>query len=387
MPGTETAAARNAVAVVFFLNGLAMATWAGRIPDAADQLSLEPRALGFLLLALSVGAALGLFVSRRVVERLTVAGTVGWAAVVDAVGLAVAGMGADLTTGVAACAAGLFLLGVGSGLWDVAMNVEAAEVERRVRRAIMSRFHAGFSLGTVVGAGLAVLAVLLDIPVWAHLVVVALVVGSVPRLAVRRFLPARQEHTGHGRSAWREPRTLVIGLVVLALALTEGVANDWLGLALIEGHDAARWVGPAGFAGFVASMTLARVLGTPAIDRWGRILVLRTTILASMAGVALVVLTEQPLLVALGIVLWGTGAALGFPIGMSAAADESGRAVARVSVVSTIGYLAFLAGPPVVGFLAAEFGVLKALLVVSVVLLPSLVSARAVVPRPAPYQR
>jgi cyanate permease len=89
------------------------------------------------------------------------------------------------------------------------------------------------------------------------------------------------------------------------------------------------------------------------------------------AGVLLVVLGQLPFLVTVGIVLWGVGASLGFPVGMSAAADEPAKAAARVSVVSTIGYTAFLAGPPLLGFLGAHFGVLDALLVVSVILIPS----------------
>jgi cyanate permease len=88
-------------------------------------------------------------------------------------------------------------------------------------------------------------------------------------------------------------------------------------------------------------------------------------------GVLLVVLGQVPVLVVLGIVLWGIGASLGFPVGMSAAADDPAKAAARVSVVSTIGYTAFLGGPPLLGFLGSHFGVLEALLVVSLILVPS----------------
>ena len=86
---------------------------------------------------------------------------------------------------------------------------------------------------------------------------------------------------------------------------------------------------------------------------------------------------RSPLLVTIGIVLWGLGASLGFPVGMSAAADDPVKAAARVSVVSTIGYTAFLAGPPLLGFLGSHFGVLEALLVVSVILVPSALAVPA----------
>jgi len=118
-------------------------------------------------------------------------------------------------------------------------------------------------------------------------------------------------------------------------------------------------------------MTAARFAGTGLIDRFGRVAVLYATMVAAGLGVVLIVFGDHPAVVITGIVLWGAGASLGFPVGMSAAADDPARAAARVSVVSTIGYSAFLAGPPLLGFVGDEVGTLKALLVVSVLLLPA----------------
>jgi MFS family permease len=165
--------------------------------------------------------------------------------------------------------------------------------------------------------------------------------------------------------------------MVLAMALTEGVANDWLGIALVDGYDVPAWVGAAGFALFVAAMPGGRVAGTVFLDRFGRLRVLWATMAVAAAGVLLVVLGHYVVLVVIGIVLWGLGACLGFPIGMSAAADDPARAAARVSVVSTLGYTAFLAGPPVLGFLGGLVGVLPALLLVAVLQVPSLFAVPA----------
>ena len=159
--------------------------------------------------------------------------------------------------------------------------------------------------------------------------------------------------------------------MVLAFALTEGAANDWLALALIDGYDVPRWVGVAGFAAFVVAMTTGRVLGTVVLDRFGRVPVLRTTAILALAGLLLLVFGPHPVVVGLGVVAWGLGASLGFPVGMSAGADDPARAAARVSVVSTIGYSAFLAGPPVLGFVADQVGTLESLLVVAVLLVPT----------------
>lgn len=381
---SSTARARDAVATVFALNGFAFASWVSRIPDTRDALALTPGQLGLLLLGLSVGSVVALPTAGIWVHRFGAARVVWAMAVLDAVGLAVTGLGAGQAREWWLTAVGLLLLGFGSGTWDVAMNVEGAAVEHRSRRTIMPRFHAAFSLGTVAGAAAGAAAAGLGLPVAWHLGLAAVLVAVVPALAVRRFLPVRAESGQPGRrSAWRawlEPRTLAIGLMVLAMALTEGVANDWLAVALVDGYEVPAWVGASGFALFVAAMTAGRLAGGTLLDRFGRVPVLWTSMAVAAAGVLLVVLGEVPALATTGIVLWGLGASLGFPVGMSAAADDPAHAAARVSVVSTIGYTAFLAGPPALGFLGDRVGTLDALLLVAVLLVPSALAVPAARP-------
>ena len=153
-----------------------------------------------------------------------------------AVGLTVAGLGATMTGSFAIVALGLVALGYGSGACDVAMNVEGAAVERRLGRTIMPRFHAvepRFGGRRGLGAG----AARFDVSVGAHLVAVAVVVSGRHRARRPAFLPVGSDHAGDRRTppgavaataAWREPRTLLIGLLVLVAAFTEGAANDWL---------------------------------------------------------------------------------------------------------------------------------------------------------------
>ena len=169
----------------------------------------------------------------------------------------------------------------------------------------------------------------------------------------------------------RSPRTLLIGLMVLALAMTEGTANDWLAVALIDGYDVSRAVGVLGFGLFVSAMTAGRIVGPVLLDRYGRVKVLLGTMVAAAVGIVLIVYGGSPALVVVGILLWGLGASLGFPVGMSAAADDPVHAAARVSVVASIAYTAFLVGPPFLGFLADHVGTLHALLFISVLLVPS----------------
>jgi fucose permease len=282
---------------------------------------------------------------------------------------------------------GLVLAGMGNSTWDVAMNVEGADVERRLGRTVMPRFHAGFSLGTVAGAGLSAVFAALGVSLAAQLYLTAAVTAATMIVMVRRFLPHPVVPVGERRpmsvgQAWRTPRILLIGLIMLGFGFTEGTANDWLAISLVDGYKASETIGAVGFGTFVAAMTVGRMVGGPAIERWGRVAVLRLTAAAAALGLILVVVHVGVPLALAGSLLWGAGASLGFPIGMSSAADDPLRAAINVSVAGAIGYGAFLAGPPLVGFLAQHFGVLRAILCVFGALAIGVAASRAARPLP-----
>jgi fucose permease len=384
-------AAKVAVAVVFGVNGFSMATWASRLPAIRSDLGLTTQRLGFVLLTLSVGSVLMLTLSGAFVRRFGPARTVAGSVVVSMLGLAVIG----LAPSVGALAAGLALLGAGIGSWDVAMNVEGAEVERRLQRSIMSRFHAAFSLGTIAGAGVGALAATVDLPLRVHLPGVALIVLVGALVAVRSFLvppdgsaEERPAAAGGLLAAWTEPRTLLIGVMVFSMALAEGSANDWVALSLVDGYGSSDAVGAVGLGVFVTGMTAMRMAGPWLLDRYDPVRVVRGSALLVLAGTGLLVLGAYaadgdggPALLAvaaLAALLWGLGAALGFPMGMSAASADPVNSAARVGVVSTVGYTAFIAGPPLLGTLGHAVGTAQSMLAVSVAVLLAVVTAGAV---------
>jgi cyanate permease len=306
-------------------------------------------------------------------------------AVVAAAGMALAAAG--VLVGAPAVAAGLVVFGFGSGTWDVAMNVQGAAIERVLGRAILPRFHAGWSIGTVAGAGTSAVMVALGVPVTAHLLAVSAVVAVVVPVAARGFLPGTHAPAPGGRPArrrqlasWTEPRTLLIGLFVLCMALTEGTGNDWLSLAVIDGYHSAAIAGTLTFAVFLAAMTAGRWWGPRLIDRYGRVLVLRVCAVTALAGLLVIEFGEVLPVAMAGAVLLGLGTSLGFPVGLSSAADDPAHAATRVSTAASIGYVAFLAGPPVVGFLGDRVGVLHSLWVAAVVLAAAFLLAGATAP-------
>ncbi len=385
-PATTVRAARTAVFAAFAINGAAFAAFASRVPDIKHGLGLSAGALGLTLLAASLGSVIGLPLSGWIVHHLGAARTLMGAAIIQSVGLVGVGIGVDVVGNRAVVMGGLVFVGIGTGVFDVAMNLEGAEVERFLGRAIMPHFHAAFSGGTVVSALLGAGLSFLHVPVAAHLLGVVALLLLVTPWFLRAFLPRSVETDEAGAevrseagigAAWLEPRTLLIGVVVLAAAFTEGTANDWVAVALSDGYGLERWVGVVGFAVFLTAMTAGRLLGTRVLDERGRVPVLRVLFVSAVVGCVLVVF-GGPVLAFVGAAIWGVGASLGFPVGMSAAADDPRRAAARMSVVSTIGYTAFLAGPPLLGFLGDHVGVLHSLLVVGAMAIVALVAIPAV---------
>jgi len=282
----------------------------------------------------------------------------------------------------------LFFFGIGIGLWDVSQNIEGADVEHKLRRTIMPQFHAAFSggafVGALIGAGLSTIGVGLPL----HLLVIAGVVAAVALVAPRYFLPhlaqaaplEGEPTAAKGPSAWRDSRTLLIGVVVLGATLTEGAGNDWIAKATVDGLGTSESTGALMFALFVLAMTAMRLFGGRVIDSYGRVAVLRASMAAAAAGLGLFVLAGNIWLAGLGAALWGVGAALAFPMGMSAAADDPKHAAARVSVVSTLGYISFLAGPPLLGYLGDLTGIHLALLAILAPILVALLLAGAARP-------
>jgi MFS family permease len=379
--------------VAFAGAGFGFASWASRIPQVKVRLHLDPSQLG-LLLSIAAGSVISLPLAGPVVARFGSRRTVMATGVLGGAGLVVVAVGYRI--GVAPVAVGLFCWGVAAGTWDVAMNVQGAVVERRLGRSIMSRFHAGFSLGTVAGALGGSVMVALGVSVSVHLAIIGVIVGVSVPLVVRDFIPDTAEPVeptgaaGPGEyesagargslGAWRESRTLIVGVFVLAFAFAEGTGNDWISLATIDSHHVAPALGTLVFATFLGAMTTTRWFGPAALDRYGRVPVVRVLAILAIVGLVLFVFGPGLELAFLGALLWGTGTSLGFPVGMSAGADEPAFAAPRVGVISTIGYCAFLVGPPLIGFLGQQFSVPHALVAVIALMVVAALIAGSVRP-------
>ncbi len=363
------------VFLTFGLNGIAVATWISRLPAVRDILDISLAQVGVLLFGMSAGSILGLLGAGMIVHRIGARRTIAVTFVLAGVALALLGVSTSLVLSFPLAITAMALFGVASSICDVAMNVEGSAVEREMGRTLMPWFHAAWSFGTVAGAGLGAALALGGVAPSMHFAIIAgvIVVAAtlIPRMLSRVLDAEATEVADEERSglrsqlaAWREPRTLFIGLLVLGMAFAEGSANDWLALAMTDGRGFDDAQGALMFGVFTVAMTIGRIAGVPLLDRFGRVPVLRVAVVMAAVGLAVVILVPfVPVMVA-GIVVWGLGAALGFPVGMSAAGDDPVGAASRVSAVATIAYCAFLVGPPILGIVGEQIGILNALWIV-----------------------
>jgi fucose permease len=376
---------RNALLIVFGTTGVGLASWVSRTPRIGQQLDAGTSQIGLLIFGMAFGAVVGLLVSSGLVGRLGPRYAMRLCLTIAGIGMAVAGIGIQAGSFTVAVA-GLATLGFGTSTCDVSMNVSGAANERALGWPIMPIYHAGFSMGAAIGALVGAGAEAAGVSIIVQFGVVGLfmvgvgwiitrsvivvpVPGSGPEYRAGRDVPGSAPVRKRSWFArWRDRRTLLVGLIVLGMALAEGSANDWLALAMVDGHGVSPAFGAAALGVFVISMTVGRLAGPWLLKRFGRVPVLQAS--AGLAIVGLVIVVFAPLVpvAVVGVVLWGLGAALGFPVGMSAAADDPSMAAERVSTVATIGYLAFLVGPPVIGFLGEAVGLLNGLLIVLVMI-------------------
>ncbi len=363
---------RNAVFALFALGGIAVSTWGPRLPSIRHDLGIGDAAIGLALAGVTIGSIAGLGASSAILSWLgNHRALLGCIALV-ALGVAGVGVGAGVAHSLTVATISFVLVGFGIGSVDVMINVEGAAVERASARTLMPFMHAGWSAGSILGAaiGAASAAIGLDFS-WQFLgeailivAVGAAAVGFLPRsthVEDNGERPPMAQRVLQWLRGWTHGRLLLIGLVMLGVELGEGTANSWLPLAVKDGHGQTDAIAALFFVAFAAGETIARVAGGPLVDRLGRTRTVRLTTAIGAAGLLLFIFGGPAWVVLIGTVLWAVGVSMGFPLGMSAAADSGPNPAAQVSVVASIGYLANLGGPPVIGALSEHFGILGAL--------------------------
>jgi MFS family permease len=348
-----TARARLAITLFFLANGVAISSFIARVPDVQASLGISKATLGLVLGSLSAGVVSGLVLAGWSVDR------VGSRRVaLGGAGLGIVMLGTlGLAPGPLPLAIGLLLTGAGLSSMDVGMNAQAVAVERAYRRSIMVGFHGAWSVGALIGASSGALATYLRAPVATHLAVTALLLGALVLIAAPglRVDDRTLERTGPNL-AWPRGVLFPLALVAFAAALGEGTAGEWSGIHLREtvGVDPSRsgW----GYVVYTGATLLVRLVGDQLVRRLGAAHVIIGGGWAAAIGFLLVASIPATPAALLGFALVGGGLAVTVPIAFSAAgrvSDSPGRGVAAVA---SVGYLAFLVGPPTIGAVSEAAG-------------------------------
>ncbi|NRE86596.1 MFS transporter [Klebsiella michiganensis] len=374
-----------ALFMFFFIPGLLMASWATRTPAIRDLLALSTAEMGIVLFGLSIGSMSGILCSAWLVNRFGTRKVIRATMSCAVVGMLVLSAALWFTSAVL-FAIGLAIFGASFGSAEVgAINVEGAAVEREMNKTVLPMMHGFYSFGTLVGAGIGMAVTGFGLPAAPHILLAALVAVAPIAIAIRAIpegtgknAAEAARHEGKGQPIWRDAQLLLIGVIVLAMAFAEGSANDWLPLLMVDGHGFSPTSGSLIYAGFTLGMTLGRFTGGWFIDRYSRVTVVRASAVMGALGIGLIIFVDNPWVAGLSVLLWGLGASLGFPLTISAASDTGPDAPKRVSVVAITGYLAFLVGPPLLGFLGEHFGLRSAMMVVLALVLVAAIVARAV---------
>lgn len=374
-----------ALFALMFLPGFTWASWITRTPAIRDVLQASTETMGLILFGFSCGSMLGILSAGKLNDVIGVRKSMAVGFLLLLAGLLLLAMALVIQS--TACAfLALMLFGAGTGIIDIAINIEGAVFEQAIGQPIMTTLHGFFSFGTLIGAltGLAMTA--LNVSTTLHFATV-LVIALVAAITFSKHFPWSEPQHAEGKvqgnylaqvvTELKDRRLMLLGVVILAMALAEGSANDWVPLLMIDGHNFGHTAGTLVYVGFTAGMTLGRFMGGFFVTLLGRVWVLRISAASAAIGLLLVIFSSAPWLAAAAVVFWGIGASLGFPLTISAAGEGENSAV-RVTIAATLGYIAFLVGPPLLGFIGEHAGLRLAMLpVLAMVLLALLCSSSA----------
>lgn len=342
--------ARWAVSVMFFNNGVAYATWASRIPAVKDKIGLSESELGLALFGVAAGvlsalSVVGYAIARWGSETVTCRMVVFLALVLALL---------PFMSSFAALTAMLFVFGAAMGAMDIAMNAQGVVVEDQWKRSILTSFHALFSIGGLMGAALGAAMAALKVEPQTHFIIAAVLMVGLS-LGVGAWLLPTEKRNKDGGAPFALPSRALWGLGVIAFccAVGEGAMADWTALYLRESLETAESVAVLGFMAFSVTMAGGRLIGDKLKDQFGAVRVVRVGGIIATGGLALAVWVPLPITAIIGFGLTGAGLSSVIPLVFSAAGRtpnmESGAALASVA---TVGYAGFLAGPPVIGFIA-----------------------------------
>ncbi|MFC5408056.1 MFS transporter [Larkinella bovis] len=367
----------RAVGLVFTTESLLLGGWVAHIPHVKDRLHLTDAGLGMVLFSMPAGLLLMNPVSGWIIARLGAAQT----CFLSALSLCLSTLLPINAPNVAIMALGLFLVGLSASLLNVAMNTCVADVEREHGILIMSACHGMWSLGGMIGSMLAGLLIALNVSPSLHMLgmTIALLILTVSLRPILATIPA--EPPAESSATFIKPNLMLLLMILvgLAVAMGEGAALDWSAVYLRDATGATSQLAALGFGCFSLTMTLGRFIGDAMIPRFGARRILVGGSLVAALGLSLAIAVPVPVVALAGFALLGAGCSLGAPILYTASLRVPGiPAATGLATFATFSFVGFLAGPPVIGFVAEAYGLAYGLGLVIVMLLFSAAISRKI---------
>ena len=354
----------TSILIYFVVFGMGMSSLMVRLPEVRRLVDVSTAELGIILFIGSIGSIISVTQAGRIIARVGTRFAIIFG--ITAVTLGLVGQAAFIVNhspfGYALFA---LLTGLGAGLGDVGINVDGSAIETATGKTALPKMHAGFSIGTFVGAGLGTLATMANFSILLQMVILAVINFGLPLLTAKHIpngtgIEAKRANNSEPKVAkenlWADRRIIFLAMGILGITLAEGASNDWLTIALVDDFKQTSTVAGIGYAVLLGAMTLVRFFGGNLADKFGKARTLQVCAATGIAGLLLIILSHNIYAAFIGAALWGCGVALGFPLFLSAA-GEGENSARKVGFVASSGYLAFLVGPPLLGFLGQIWGV------------------------------
>ena len=345
---------RIAVSAFFFVGGLTFSTWASRIPDIKNALHLTEAGLGLVLFALPVGQLISLPLSAWLSSRFGTRTVMLIASVLYPLTLVLLASTGSVTQLVMA----LFLFGIWANMINIAMNTQAVGVENLYGRSIMASFHGLWSLAGFTGAVLGSFFVSVGFTPLIHFSIICAITGAIVLASFKNTLP-NEISKEDAKPVFVKPdrKIFILGLIAFSCMVCEGAMADWSGVYFQKVVESPAKYITIGYVAFTATMATGRFVGDWLVTKFGvqRMLQLSGTVITT--GLLVAVIFPNIISATAGFLLVGFGVSSVVPIVYGLAGKSTTMsASSALAAVSTIGFLGFLIGPPLIGFIAQIAG-------------------------------
>jgi MFS family permease len=341
---------RLALGFFFFLSGVRFASWGSRIPDIQAQLHLNDAALGAVLFALPIGTVTGLPISGSLVAKYGSSKIL----LLSLLLLPVSMIGLGFANNTFSLIAQLFILGITGNLMNITINTQAVALEALYKRSIMASFHGLWSLGGFTGAFIGTLMISLHQNPLQHFTWISCA-GLILGWIIHSFTLKKEIASSSKKSLFVKPdwHLLSIGFIAFGSMVCEGTMFDWSGVYFVKVLHVDNHLRTFGYIAFMSAMATGRFFGDKFITRYGSKKILQISGAVISSGLLLSVIFPYLITATLGFLLVGIGVSSVVPLCYAMAGRSKKLAPSlAIASVSSIGYIGFLIGPPLIGFIA-----------------------------------